>query len=312
MRQRFHDQMLQRARQVGGGLALALLTLWGAAFGIAGSAAAQPASDGPALWRLGDEDTTLYLFGSIHMMTPEVSWFEGDVKAAFDAAETVTFEIDFDDLDQAQVRAFVMANSRLPDDRKLSDILSSAMMDELMSVFSEAGIPRAKVETMRPWFAAFQYGQLSAVQAGFLPQYGVDVVLTQQAKAAGKEIRGLETIEAQFETLMTIDEMAGKGAFEAQMEQFEDPAALFDQMKTDWMTADLEGLDTLLIEPSRAMAPAFHETVFDERNADWVPQIEAMLDRPGTHMVVVGTGHLIGDDSVVDLLRERGHQVTVQ
>ncbi|WP_201155021.1 TraB/GumN family protein [Rhodothalassium salexigens] len=284
------------------------------------SAAQQARSpDGPPLWLLADDDSQVYLFGSIHMMKPDVAWFEDKIETAFKAAHTVTFEVDFDDIDPAQVQRFMMDNSRLPEGQRLSDLLPDTVMDELMSVFAkvptptgETGIPRSVVEQWRPWFASLQYAQTVAAMAGFMPQYGIDVVLTQRATQAGKPIEGLETITEQFEVLMTIDDLAGSGAFQAQMERYDDPVQLFDDMKIDWLAGDTAGLDALLLDPSEEMAPAFHKTLFDDRNADWVPQIEAMLDEPGTQFVVMGVGHLIGDNSVVDLLEDRGHTVTRQ
>ncbi|MBB4211928.1 hypothetical protein EV659_10798 [Rhodothalassium salexigens DSM 2132] len=297
-------------------LALAGLT---AALAVPSAAQEARSPDGPPLWLLADDDSQVYLFGSIHMMKPDVAWFDQKIETAFKAAHTVTFEVDFDDIDPAQVQRFMMDNSRLPEGQRLSDLLPDTVMDELMSVFAkvpmptgETGVPRSVVEQWRPWFASLQYAQTVAAMAGFMPQYGIDVVLTQRATQAGKPIEGLETITEQFEVLMTIDDLAGSGAFQAQMERYDDPVQLFEDMKSDWLAGDTAGLDALLLDPSEEMAPAFHKTLFDDRNADWVPQIEAMLDEPGTQFVVMGVGHLIGDNSVVDLLEERGHTVARQ
>lgn len=262
-------------------------------------------AEGPALWTFSDEDTTVHLFGSIHLMKQGVPWFVDEVKAAYEAADTITFEVDTSKIDPAQAQALIQQKAFYGPDEKLSDSLSEETMEELLAAF-DGLVPRAQLERFRPWFVLLQLSQVVLAKNGFLPQFGIDQVLLSRANTDGKEIRQLEDLAFQINMLSGIDREDQVVALNESLEDFEDLSSLFNDMVSQWLDEDLDGLDTLILQEFRTQAPDYYEAVFDDRNEKWVDPILALLDEPGTHLVVVGTGHLIGEGSVVDLLEERG------
>lgn len=269
-------------------------------------------AEGPALWTFSDEDTTIHIFGSIHLMKPGVTWYVDEVKAAFEEADTLIVEVDGTKVDPAKAEQQIAALGLFgqdPEDGSLSDYLSEEEMQKVLGFYQ--GAPRQQIELFKPWFVNFQLTFLSAAQAGFRPDLGIDAVLTTQANAQGIPIEQLETADFQIGMLSsgTLEEQAE--LLKLTLEQADELQQMFEDMSAAWLEEDLAGLDKVVLKPAREDAPEFFDSIFLQRNRNWIEPITALLDRPGTYFVVVGTGHLIGEGSVIELLEEKGFELSL-
>ncbi len=265
-------------------------------------------AEGPALWTFSDDDTTVHLFGSIHLMKPGVDWYVDEVKEAFEASETLVVEANVLEADPQVLQQKTIELGQFQGDDKLSNYVSEETMAKLVEAF---GGTRAQIEQFRPWFASIQLVNVLAARAGFRPDLGIDAVLLEKAVAQDMSIRALESLDYQLNLLASIGDTEQAEALELSLEQYDDVNALFDEMSTDWLEEDTQGLDAVLLQPARDETPELFEAIFTNRNQTWVDPITALLEVPGTHFVVVGAGHLVGEDSVVDLLEQRGVDLTM-
>ena len=260
--------------------------------------------DGPALWVVSDADSTIYLYGTFHLLRPTTAWGSARVDAAFDSASEVWFEVENPD-DQAAIVPIVQRLGVSPD-RPLSSLLSAEEFATLDTAAKALGASGAALDPLRPWFASLQLAVASIVKAGFDPQSGVDRILIARAHAAGKPVKGLETIEEQIGFIANLDEDAQLDMLRSSLEDFAEAETVLDQMSTAWATGDVAGLDRLVVAETRAESPELYEAIFVRRNRNWADQIQTLLAGSGTVFIAVGSGHLAGDDSVQEILEDRG------
>lgn len=272
--------------------------------------AAQPAiqGDGPALWVVRDADSTLYLFGTVHVLRPTTGWSSPRVEAAFDSADDIWFEISDPD-NQAAVMPLVQQYGLSPD-KPLSSILTAEEVAELDAAARTVGMTAAQLDPMRPWLAGLTLSVAPLVKAGYDPQSGVELVLKARAEAAGKPIKAFETIDKQIRILATMDEPVQLEFIRQTLEDFDDAVEMLDGMVDAWSRGDVAELDRVVVEDMKDTAPHVYQAILVDRNTDWANQIETLLQGSGTAFIAVGAAHLAGDDSVQALLAQRGVDVT--
>ncbi len=279
---------------VGARLLLALLTLGFAA----------PAGAEPALWVIKDADTTLYVFGSLHALKPGVEWRSAKFDQAFAASSEVVFEAVVPD--DPKALAPLIQTLGLDPAGGLSAKLTPDARARLAEAAKTYGLPPAGLERMRPWLAATTLGSVPLLRAGWDPRLGPDLLLQAEAKTKGKTVLGLETVEQQARFLADLPEPRQVEALTATLEGLAGFVPRVEEVQVAWLAGD-QGRLAALGAPSRAARDAaFDATIRTNRNRAWAVWIKARLDRPGTAMIVVGAGHLFGQDSLGDLLAQHG------
>ena len=297
---------------VAGGLALFVAIAGVPADALAQTTApATPApiqGEGPALWVIKDADSTLYLFGSVHVLRPTTGWASPRVEAAFDSASDIWFEISNPD-DQAAVMPLIQQHGLSPE-TPLSSRLTPEENVELEAAAQARGASAAQLQPMKPWLAALSLSVAPLVKAGYDPKSGVELVLKARAEAAGKPIHGFETIDKQIGILAGLPEDVQMAFLRETLKDYENAVTLLDTMVEAWAKGDVATLDRVMVEEMKEASPALYQALLVDRNTDWADQIQTMLEGSGTAFIAVGAGHLTGDESVQAILQHRG--VTVE
>jgi uncharacterized protein YbaP (TraB family) len=277
----------------------------------AAAARVVPQADGtgPALWVVRDADSTLYLFGTVHVLRPTTAWGSARVDAAFDSADQVWFEISNPD-DQAAIVPLIQQYGLSPD-RPLSSLLTAEEMTALNAAATGAGLPPGQIDVFRPWFAGLALSMAPLVKAGYDPRSGVELVLKARAEAAGKPILGLETLDKQIGVLAGMSEADQLSFLRSLLESYADATVELDRMVGAWAAGDVASLEAIAITEMQSESPALYDALLVRRNTDWANQIQTMLEGSGTIFMAVGAAHLAGDDSVQEILGDRGVRVEV-
>lgn len=293
---------------LGLGMVAALVLQPAPAFAAARAAApVQATGSGPALWVVRDEDSTLYLFGTVHVLRPETLWRWTVVEQAFDSADRVVLEISNPD-DQAAIMPLIQQHGMSPD-RPLSSLLTAEERAKLDAAAQTMGASGAALDPMRPWLAALTLSVAPLVKAGYDPQSGVELVLKARAAAAGKEVAGFETIDEQVRILAGFPEEAQLAFLRTTLDDFEDATTELDRMVEAWAKGDVRAIDRMGVQPMRRENRAVYDALLVRRNTNWADQIETMLEGSGTVFIAVGAAHLAGGDSVQAILDRRGVEV---
>lgn len=260
----------------------------------------------PALFVARDADSTLYLFGTVHIRRPGSQWGGANARAALAEADEVWTEIELNDDARARAQVLLLQHGMAPSDQPLSSVLAADDYQRLGRLAQQYGAPIAMFDRMRPWLAAITLSVLPMIHAGYDPQEGVDEAIDAFAEANGKSRRAFETIEQQVgflanltpevQSQMLVDAIreAGKGDQEV------------DGLQNAWETGDLETMQTLVIDDMRAQYPAVYDVMFLQRNNAWMDTLTRELDGSGVDFVAVGAGHLLGEHGLVEQLRARG------
>lgn len=276
----------------------------GAAISLAAVLAlAAPAAAEPALWAVRDADSTVYLFGTVHALRPDVSWRTPEFDAALRSASELWIEVDAGD--DAAVQALVVRLGVSPG-TPLSSRLTPQERTRLTEVASSVGMPAAALEPMRPWLAALTLTVAPILKAGYDPESGVDKVLETAARADGKAVRTFESLEQQIRFFADLPPEQELEFLRSTLAEAEEPVAVIDRLATAWADGDVGALESGMIAEMRRDYPAIYDLLITQRNVAWAERIRTLMQGSGTHFVAVGAGHLVGPDSVQVQLRKSG------
>ena len=263
---------------------------------------------GPALWAIRDADSTIYLFGTVHVLRPTTAWGSAKVDAAFASAEDIWFEVSNPD-DQAAILPLVQQHGISPD-RPLSSLLTAEELTALNAAAAGAGLTAAQMDPFRPWLAGLTLAVAPLIKAGYDPQSGVELILKARADAAGKPVHGFETLDKQVGILAGMSEADQLDFLRSTLEAYDDATVELDAMVNAWASGDMDTFEKISVDEMRDEAPAVYEALLVQRNTDWAGQIQTLLAGSGTAFIAVGAAHLAGEDSVQEILKDRGVAVT--
>lgn len=275
----------------------------------------------PAIWKIDGPTGDVYLFGSIHILPKDFKWRRPELDAALEQAQRLVFEINMDDaMNPTSTMGFVTQHGFLPPDKTLHRMLATEHRKKLDEVATSLGLPPAGLGRMRPWLAALTLTSLSLIKqaskdgkpvdpgamTGELA--GVDMQLWKWGKGAGKELGALETAEDQIRIFADLPENTQIQLLISTLQDISKPQQAIDLLLDAWKKGDTAALDRAL-HGEMSQFPALQKAVFYDRHVKWLPQIERMLADGKTHVIIVGAGHLVGKDSVIDMLRAKGIKV---
>ncbi len=265
----------------------------------------------PAMWTLTDDDTTIHMFGTVHLLRPELEWRSDTLDQALAAADTIVFEVDMKSPEaQRAIATDFLQRGMFDDGRTLKEVLGDEDEAVISAAFDSIGVPIDAMNTFEPWMASVNLGVMKLVNDGYDPNSGVESVIEAEAIEAGKSFGYLEQISQQTDAFDLLPE-------EEQISMLYETALLLDEspqmldlLVDEWADGDIEGIANLVANPDGyGFTDAAYQALLVTRNEAWVPQIEAMLDEPGSVFIAVGAGHLAGPDSVVTMLRDKGYEI---
>ncbi len=272
---------------------------------------AQPsrAEDKAFLWQIESPNNTVYLLGSIHLLREADYPLDQSIQAAYEDAETVVFEIDIAESESPQtIQTFLQ--TALPDSPE--EVLSNALDDETYTLAqataAEFGLPLAGFNNLEPWAFYLSLVGLQSLQLGFAPEYGVDAYFFNQATLEGKNTLALETIEEQlgfFDNLSAPVQADLVGQLLLELDTFEES---IETVVSAWKLGDIPAFEQVTLDGFTDF-PEAYDALLVQRNQNWIPDIESFINQPEDYLVIVGAAHLVGEDSVVQLLQDRGYSV---
>lgn len=258
-----------------------------------------------SLWELHGKRNTVYVLGSIHVLRPSDYPLAPAVLDAYRDSKSVFMEINPEEIESEQVQTEMLAGALLPDGKTLPEVMGPSRYSRAQSLAHEVGVDLSSFDQFAPWFAAEAISQMQLTQLGFAPQAGVEMYFLDRARADGKAVAGLETAHEQlalFENL-SMDEQSEY--LVSSLEQAHDLPKEVDDMVRAWRRGDTSWFESEL-KSDLGRDPILYQSLLVARNRKWIARIEAMLNDDKNTLVIVGTAHLVGRDSVIDLLKKDG------
>lgn len=275
-------------------LALALVGLWSA-----------PVAARPALWMIHQAHSTIYLFGTVHLLPNDTAWRYPALDHAL--ADSRALYIELTDDDQANMAALVLRYG-LDAAHPLPDLLDPSELRRLKTAADLAGVPGGMqtLSVMRPWLAALTLATAPLLKAGLDPQHGVDKQLKAQMLAAGKQVIGLETAEQQIRFLADMPQAVQLAFLRSAVREAGKAPTELTELVDAWKAGDTANVARIEDEDMRQKEPVLYQRLLVQRNRIWAGKIAAMLRQPGTVFIAVGAAHLAGPDSVQMQLQKLG------
>jgi len=267
------------------------------------TAAAGTADAAPPLWRLSDADTTIHLFGTVHMLRADMDWRTPALDAALGEADALWVEVP--DLDDRAGIVPLIGRYGFDFATPLSSLLTQDERAKLDAAARLIGGSAAMLDAARPWYAAMQIGLAPLLAVGYDPNMSVDATLVEEARAAGTPIAGFESAEQQVRFFADLSPELELDLLRQTLEDYENAATELNAQLEAWLAGDFAPLGTAL-EEERAASAALYDLLLRQRNATWVDDIADLLDKPGSFFVAAGAAHFIGPDSLLALLEARG------
>lgn len=271
--------------------------------------AVEPKAASPAMWKVADKDTTIYLFGTIHLLPKDTKWRSPVFDQAAAMSDSLVLETVIDDGNPAATMGELFKLALSSDLPPLAQRVEPAKRAALATAIAKSGMPAQAFDKLETWAAAFLLLGVQFQNLGLDPASGVESVLKKQFKAGGKPIGELETNAEQLGFFDTLSEDAQR-KFLADV--LENPASMKQQfafMLDAWSRGDVKGIADSF-NSDLGDAPELKDVLLVRRNANWARWVKGRLDQPGTVLIAVGAGHLAGDKSVVTMLQNQGVKVT--
>lgn len=273
----------------------------------AAQAAPAPKAARPAMWKVADADTILYLFGTIHLLPKGQAWRTPAMDSALAGADELVLEInDIDDMASAQAMVKLGMSPDLP---PLAERVAEGKRAALRAMMAESDFPEDVYDRLETWAASLALLGVTFKRLGLESSLGVESQIGAPFRASGKPVTGLETVEQQLGYLDTLSEKAQRALLLSVIEDSAETRAQFKAMLASWASGDLKGIERTFDDETQ-ISPELKAALLKKRNAAWADWLERRMEKPGTVFVAVGAGHLAGRDSVQRMLKKKGIEAT--
>lgn len=268
------------------------------------------ASAKPLLWSVKQGNTTIYLFGTVHLLPSDTDWMSSKLDDALNRSQRLSIEL-IDD-DSGTVQPLITKYGRDPS-HPLSQKLNASDREKLRLAAMEAKLPNGEqmLEPMRPWLAALVLTVTPLVQAGMDPSQGVDKQLKARMIKAGKPVDGLETADQQLRILAGMPEPLQLDMLRQTFQEIEEGPKKLRELVDAWKNGDTQAIAKLESTELQQESPELYKQLIVDRNKAWAQIIAKRLRDPagGTSIIAVGAGHLAGPDSLQKQLGGMGFTV---
>jgi uncharacterized protein YbaP (TraB family) len=260
----------------------------------------------PALWKVSDEDTTIYLFGTIHLLPQGKVWLDGPIAQALEKSDELVTEIPETDVGETQ--GALLRRGILPSGQSLRDMMSEQERAKFEAAMAGFKLPAGAFDRFKPWYAGVVLATLPLARDGYDVSNGVEAALSNRNKALGHPRSGLETLDFQLSLFDTFPLMVQKRYLFEVIDALPTLDGDVKKIIDEWGKGDPAKLAELMNADEDD--PAMVATLLTDRNRTWASWIKARLAKPGTVFIAVGAGHLGGKGSVQDQLAAAGIATT--
>lgn len=259
------------------------------------------------LWKVQSPQNTIYLAGSIHVLQKDHYPLHHEFDDAFNASSRLIFEADLDGLSSPLAQMNMLRKGLYLNGETLPTVLSPESYATAKAGLAGLGQQIEDFHRLKPWMVATAVMALELQKLGFESAYGVDRHFFEKAKAAGKDIQGLETVEFQLNLFDQLSPSIQEQFLLQTLEDLKNLGTQVSDMVEAWKQGNVQQLEALLA--GMGEYPELNQALVINRNRDWLPHVEQALQEKEPVFIVVGALHLLGKEGLVEALKEKGYRV---
>lgn len=265
------------------------------------------------IWKITSDNSHVYLLGSIHIASPDIYPLDSDIENAFQDSDKLVVEINIKEVGPITSMLLLEKYGTYPPGEGLKQNLDEDLYERLETSFQEMGISLSAYDDYRPWIIVTMMEGMIITDQDYSAEYGIDIHFMEKAADRNMEIVELETVEYQFEIMSGIPDELMIKVLEMSLEgpDMDDYIDIVGFMLALWEKGNAEGIEEVLfedLEEEPALAP-YYDVMFNQRNHNMQAKIEEYLADEYVYFIVVGAGHLVGEEGLVNLLDEAGYEV---
>jgi len=260
----------------------------------------------PALWAVSDADTTIYLFGTIHLLPSDLKWRTPRLDQAMTSSQELVVETIIDDKNPTKLMSAMASIGLATGLPPIAERVPPAKRAALKAAIKKSGVPEPAYNAMKTWMAAFLLLSNQFRDLGL--SGGVEGVLRNDFIARNKPIGELESNLEQLSFFDRLPESAQRNLLEGALEEGTSVKREFGGMLDAWSRGDVNGI-ARTFDHDLSGSPEMRDSLIRQRNSNWSKWIERRMTQPGEVMVAVGAGHLAGRHSVLEMLRKDGYTI---
>jgi uncharacterized protein YbaP (TraB family) len=271
----------------------------------ADAAARSAGSDRHPLWRVEGQSNVVYVLGAVHILKSSHYPLAPVIETAFSNSSVAVFETDVNEMDSPATRARLLAKSKLPGGETLKDVLSPEVYDAFNRRLTNSGLPRGSFDVFKPSMAGLMLIAVQWQKLGIDAEFGVDRHFFDLAVQTGKKIVALESVDFQIDLVMGLTREEGELMMKSALKDLDNTEKNYGEIVSAWAAGDGAKLESLLNDGMRD-APDLKKRMLTDRTERWVPKVEELLRGNRNAIVIVGAGHIVGDNGLIVLLQKNG------
>jgi uncharacterized protein YbaP (TraB family) len=260
------------------------------------------------LWSMKTAKNSIYFLGSIHLLKSDSYPLAAAIENAYEDCTSIVFETDLDAMNDPAFQAMMLTLGLYPEGQTIEQDVSRETYETLKEKMKAVGLPMAQFARFRPWICGQTLTVIELQRLGFDVMYGIDMYFYSKARKDKKKMIFLESAEYQLKLLGEMDRNDQENFLRQTLKELDVIGEMAPDMLNAWETGDIDGLNKIMTL-SFEDHPEIHDRLVTSRNRAWISKINNLAHQDGNVLVIVGAGHLIGKESVLDLLKERGYKI---
>jgi len=262
-----------------------------------------------SVWKLTADKGTFYLAGSCHVLRKSDYPLPEEFELAYGDVDQVIFETDLEALMRPDIQFLLMSKGMYTGGETLEKKLSKKSYESLVKFCNDKALPIALFQSFKPWLLTMTLMAMELEKNGISPNDGLDLYFSNKAKKDGKDTGGLEDVHKHIELVASLDEDLDESVIESFLHELEELQVIMNGLIKSWRAGNEAGIDKFLSENMRVEYPKLYNRLIIDRNRDWMPHLETLIGSGKKTLVIVGVGHLVGKNSVINLLKSKGYKV---
>ncbi len=262
-----------------------------------------------SVWKLDTDNSVFYLAGSCHVLRKSDYPLPEEFETAYDDADQIIFETDIDALRSQDIQLLLISKGMYTGGDTLERKLSGNAYETLVKFCRNRSMSIALFQNFKPWMVTMTLLALELEKNGITSADGLDMYFSNKAKKDGKQTGGLEDVYKHVELVSSLDDEFDESIIESFIREVEELQVVMEDLIKSWRTGDDAGIDKHLSESMCKEYPGLFKRFIIDRNRDWIPHLETLIGSGKRTLVIVGVGHLVGEYSIINLLKSRGYKV---
>jgi uncharacterized protein YbaP (TraB family) len=260
-----------------------------------------------SLWQVQRGESVTYIAGTCHVLRSSDYPLPAEFARAYDDADVLVFETRLDNLHSPETQAMIVKKGVYPKGTGLDKTLTPRTYRVLETYCETLGVPVASLNRFKPSVVVLILIGLELQRLGVSD--GVDNHFFQRASREGKKTEALESVDEHIAFILSMGKGRENDFIEHSIKDLKKTADIIDTLINAWRQGREDELYDLFVAEMKTAYPDLYKILLVNRNRAWLPKIERFVDTPEKELVLVGVGHLVGQEGIINTLRGRGYSI---